>query len=121
MDRQLLIFATICYLSAVIRTIISFRARIFRRSPFVFLTIALGFVLQTAFLSVRGHALGGCPITTLFEVPVFLAWSIAPIYLLLGTTYRLSLTGAFTAPRLALLPPFAWLLPTDSPRPLPSS
>jgi len=49
------------------------------------------FRLQTAFLSVRGHALGSCPITNLFEVLVFLAWSIALIYLLIGTTYRLSL------------------------------
>src|SRR5881398_4250571 len=84
MDRQFLIFATICYLAAVIRTVVSFRARIFRRSRFVFLTIALGFVLQTTFLTVRGHTLGSCPITNLFEVLVFLAWSIALIYLLIG-------------------------------------
>src|SRR5947208_16003389 len=90
MDRQLLICATICYLAAVLRTIISFRARIFRRSRFVFLTIALGFVLQTAFLSVRGHALRSCPITNLFEVLVFLAWSIALIYLLIGKIGRAS-------------------------------
>src|SRR5207244_13526481 len=98
MDRQLLILATICYLAAVIRTIVSFRARIFRRSRFVFLTIALGFLFQTAFLFVRGHALGSCPITNLFEVLVFLAWSIALVYLLLGTAYRLLLMVSFTAP-----------------------
>src|SRR5947207_14017023 len=97
MDRQLLIFATICYLAAVIRTVISFRARIFRRSRFVFLTIALGFVLHTAFLSVRAHALGRCPITKFFAVLVFLAWAIAPIYLLLGSSHRLSLIASFTA------------------------
>src|SRR5438309_958232 len=119
MDRQLLIFATVCYLAAVIRTVISFRARIFRRSRFVFLTIALGFVLQTAFLSVRGHALGSCPITNLFEVLVFLAWSIALIYLLIGTTYRLSLMGAFTAPLVVLLQLVALLLPIDTPRAFP--
>src|SRR5436309_15032480 len=103
MDRQLLIFATICYLAAVIRTVISFRARIFRRSRFVFLTIALGFVLQTAFLSVRGHALGSCPITSLFEVLVLLACSIAPIYTVIATTYRLSLMCPLTAPLVVLL------------------
>src|SRR5437762_12539466 len=113
MDRQLLIFATICYLAAVIRTIISFRARIFRRSRFVFLTIALGFVLQTAFLSVRGHALGRCPLTNLFEVFVFLAWSIALIYLVIGPAYRLSLMGAFTAPLVFLIQTFALLAPID--------
>ena len=119
MDRQLLILATVCYLAAVIRTVISFRARIFRRSRFVFLTIALGFVLQTAFLSVRGHALGSCPITNLFEVLVFLAWAIALIYLLIGTTYRLSLMGAFTAPLVVLVQLAALLLPIDTPRAFP--
>src|SRR5207245_11090404 len=103
MDRQLLIFATICYLSAVIRTIISFRARIFRRSPFVFLTIALGFALQTAFLSVWGHALGRGPITILFAVLVILVWSIALIYVLIGTAYRVALMSAFTSPLVVLL------------------
>jgi ABC-type uncharacterized transport system permease subunit len=119
MDRQLLVFATICYLAAVIRTIISFRARIFRRSRFVFLTIALGFVLQTVSLSLRGHALGSCPITNLFEVLVFLSWSIALIYLLIGTAYRLSLMGAFTAPLVVLLQLAALPLPIDIPRAFP--
>src|SRR3989440_7700989 len=113
MDRQLLIFATICYLAAVIRTVVSFRARIFRRSRFVFLTIALGFLFQTAFLSIRGHALRSCPITNLFEVLVFLAWSIALIYMLIGPAYRLSLMGAFTAPLVFLIQTFALLAPID--------
>src|SRR5437899_4158546 len=119
MDRQLLILATICYLAAVIRTVVSFRARIFRRSRFVFLTIALGFLFQTAFLSIRGHALRSCPITNLFEVLVFLAWSIALIYLLIGPAYRLSLMGAFTAPLVFLLRLAALLSPIDPPRPAP--
>src|SRR5205814_2818741 len=117
MDRQLLIFAAICYLAAVIRTVVSFRARIFRRSRFVFLTIALGFVLQTAFLTVRGHTLGSCPITNLFEVLVFLAWSVALIYLLIGPAYRLSLMGAFTAPLVFAVQTFALVVPIDVPHP----
>lgn len=116
MDRQFLIFATICYLVAVIRTIISFRARVFRRSRFAFVTIAAGFLLQSAFLFLRGHSLGSCPITNLFEVLVFLAWSIALIYLLIGPAYRLSLMGAFTAPLVFLLQLTALLAPIDAPR-----
>src|SRR6478672_9225879 len=116
MDRQLLIYATLCYFAAIIRTVLSLRARVFRRSRVVFLSIALGFVLQTAFLSIRGHALGSCPITNLFEVLVFLAWSIALIYMLIGTAYRLSLMGAFTAPLVFLLQITALVLPVDTPR-----
>jgi HemX protein len=116
MDRQLLIYATICYFAAVIRTVVALRARVFRRSRVVFVSIALGFVLQTAFLWMRGHALGSCPITNLFEVLVFMGWSIALIYMLIGTAYRLSLMGAFTAPLVLLLQVTALLLPIDIPR-----
>jgi ABC-type uncharacterized transport system permease subunit len=116
MDRQLLIYATLCYLAAMIRTVVSLRARVFRRSRVVFLSIALGFLLQTAFLFLRGHALKSCPITNLFEVLVFLAWSIALIYMLIGTAYRLSLMGAFTAPLVFFLQITALILPIDTPR-----
>jgi len=116
MDRQLLIYASVCYLAAIVRTVFSLRAHVFRRSRVVFLSIALGFSLQTAFLFIRGHALDSCPITNLFEVLVFLAWSIALIYMLIGTAYRLSLMGAFTAPLVFVLQVTALVLPIDVPR-----
>ena len=72
-----------------------------------------GFVLQTAFLSIRGHAVGRCPLTNLFEVLIFLAWSVALIYLLVGPAYRLSLMGAFTAPLVFLIQAFALIAPID--------
>src|SRR4029077_19737210 len=80
--------------------------------------VGLGFIFQTAFLSVRGHALGRCPITNLFEVFIFLAWSIALIYMLIGPAYRLSLMGAFTAPLVFLIQTFALLAPIDVRHPL---
>ena len=98
MDRQLLVVSTLCYLAAVGRMLVSLRAKIFRPGPFNFFAIGLGFLLQTLFLSMRGHELHRCPLTNLFEVLVFLAWSVALIYLLVGPSYRLSLMGAFTAP-----------------------
>jgi ABC-type uncharacterized transport system permease subunit len=115
MDRNFLIVSTFCFFAAVIRTVIELRAGIFRPGRFNFMAIAAGFVLQTAFLSVRGHALGRCPLTNLFEVFIFLAWSIALIYLLVGPAYRLSLMGAFTAPFIFLLQTFALVAPIDTP------
>jgi HemX protein len=112
-DRQLLIVSTICFLAAIGRTIVSLRAGIFRPGQFNFLAIGLGFIFQTAFLSIRGHALGRCPLTNLFEVFIFLAWSIALIYILVGPAYRLSLMGAFTAPLVFLLQAFALIAPID--------
>jgi HemX protein len=112
-DRQLLIVSTICFLAAIMRTIIALRAGVFRPGRFNFLAIGLGFIFQTAFLSIRGHELRRCPLTNLFEVLIFLAWSIALIYMLIGPAYRLSLMGAFTAPLVFLIQTLALLAPID--------
>jgi ABC-type uncharacterized transport system permease subunit len=112
-DRYLLIVSTFCFFAAIVRTILSLRARAFQPGRFSFLAIGLGFIFQTAFLSIRGHELHRCPLTNLFEVFIFLAWSIALIYMLVGPTYRLSLMGAFTAPLVFLLQAFALIAPID--------
>src|SRR5881398_840823 len=91
------------------------RGGIFRPMRFNFFVVGLGFIFQTAFLSVRGHALGRCPISNLFEVIVFVAWSVALFYMVVGPAYRLSLMGAFTAPLVGLLQLFALLAPIDRP------
>src|SRR4051794_38231203 len=98
MDRQLILASTLCFLVAVVHTLVALRKGVFHPVRFNFFAIATGFALQSAFLSIRGHALGRCPITNLFEVFIFLAWSVAMIYLVIGPAYRLSLMGAFTAP-----------------------
>jgi ABC-type uncharacterized transport system permease subunit len=88
-------------------------ARNFRPGRFNFLAIMAGFALQTVFLSVRGHALGRCPLTNLFEVLVFLAWAVSLFYVLIGPVYRLSLMGAFTAPVVFVIQTLALLAPID--------
>ncbi|MEY2574028.1 MAG: hypothetical protein QOJ87_2241 [Verrucomicrobiota bacterium] len=113
MDRQLLIASTLCFLTALLRTVFAARGGLSLHGRFNFFAIGLGFLFQTAFLSVRGHDLGRCPLTNLFEVFVFLAWSIALIYLVIGPAYRLSLMGAFTAPLVFLIQTFALLAPID--------
>src|SRR5205814_6988077 len=113
MDRVILIVSTICFLAAVVHTVIELRGGVFRPMRFNFFAVGLGFIFQTAFLSIRGHALHRCPLTNLFEVFIFLAWSIALIYMLVGPTYRLSLMGAFTAPLVFLLQAFALIAPID--------
>ena len=99
-------------------TAAAIRAGVYRPAGFNFFAIALGFAFQTAFLTMRGHVLGRCPLTNLFEVFVFLAWSVSLIYLLIGPAYRLSLMGAFTAPLVFGLQTFALLAPIDVRRPL---
>src|SRR3954470_23512427 len=113
MERQLLLGSTLCFLVAVVYTLATLRDGMFRPRRFNLVAILLGFALQSAFLYLRGHALGRCPITNLFEVFVFLAWSLALIYLVIGPAYRLSLMGAFTAPLVVLIQGFALLAPID--------
>src|SRR6476659_10147113 len=118
MDRELLIVSTLFFCLAMLRTALAIRARKYRPAGFNFFAIALGFVFQTAFLSIRGHAVGRCPLTNLFEVFIFLAWCVALIYMLVGPAYRLSLMGAFTAPLVVLLQGFALIAPIDVRHPM---
>jgi ABC-type uncharacterized transport system permease subunit len=113
MDRQLLVVSTICFAGGMVHVALALRAGIFRPTRFNFFAIGLGFIFQTAFLSIRGHELHRCPLTNLFEVLVFLAWSVALIYMLIGPAYRLSLMGAFTAPLIFLIQTLALLAPID--------
>lgn len=115
MDRLFLVASTCCFLFAVIRTALLIRAGVFRPGRSSFLAIASGFALQTAFLWVRGQALGRCPLTNLFEVFIFMGWSVALIYMVVGPAYRLSLMGAFTAPLVLLIQTCALLAPIDRP------
>src|ERR1051325_9997925 len=117
MDRYLLIIATVCFLVAIAHTVLEMRGGMFRPMQFNFVAVGLGFIFQTAFLWIRGHALGRCPITNLFEVIVFVAWSVALFYIVVGPAYRLSLMGAFTAPVVVLLQLFALLAPIDRTHP----
>jgi len=98
MERYLLASSTFFYLLGFGYSLLLLGAGKFRASRFNFSAILAGFVLQTAFLYVRGHAVGRCPITNTFEILVFLSWSIALAYVVVGTAYRISVLGLFTAP-----------------------
>src|SRR4029077_6697872 len=117
-ERYFLFASTFCFLVAVVHTVIELRTGVFRPKRFSFLAIGLGFIFQTAFLWIRGQELGRCPITNLFEVFIFLGWSVALIYMLVGAAYRLSLMGAFTAPLVLLLQGFALIAPIDNRHPV---
>jgi len=87
----------------------------YQPSRFNFAAMTGGFAFQTGFLIVRGHALNACPLTNLFEVLIFLSWSMVLLYFVVGTAYRLSLLGAFTSPLAFIFQAFALIAPLDSP------
>ena len=106
-----LILAAGCYLGVFGYAIWSLCQGNYRPGPWVLFCISLGFVLQTLFLRWRGAAIGGCPMTTPFELLTFISWSIVIFYFIIGPTYRLSLLGVFTAPLAFLFQAGALLRP----------
>jgi len=56
-----------------------------------------GYLLQLVGLSIRGRAVGGCPLGNTFEIFQFTAWSAVTLYLVIGVTFRASLLGYFSA------------------------
>jgi ABC-type transport system involved in cytochrome c biogenesis permease subunit len=75
--------------------------------------MAAGFILHTAFLYLRGQALGRCPLTNLFETQAFVSWAAVLFFLLIGPSYRVSFLGAFTAPLVLVICLAALLSPVD--------
>jgi len=82
--------------------------------------LALAWLAQSVFLYQRGAEIGHCPLTNLFETVAFLTWALLLTYLAVGTSYRVSLLGFFTAPIVSLLNFFALVFPVDRPNPVPA-
>ena len=115
MDRLLLVISTFCFLFGFAYTMHALGARVYKPSRLNFFAILTGFLFQTGFLYWRGQMVGRCPLTSLFEVVIFLAWSMVLFYLLIGPTYRISLLGAFTSPLVFVLQVGGLLLLKDKP------
>lgn len=116
-DRLFLILSTLCFLAGFGYAAYALGARRFRDRWLNRSVMALGFVFQSAFLYVRGQEAGRCPITSVFEILVFVSWAIVLLYFLVGPAYRLSLLGVFTAPVVFLFQLAALLLPAASSEP----
>src|SRR5437016_6395105 len=77
--------------------------------------LLLAFGLHTKAMIQRGFSLGRCPVTNLYEVTVFVSWTIVGIYLLVGMWSRLRFLGAFASPLLFCIGVFA-LMPALDPQ-----
>ena len=73
------------------------------RSRWTVAWMLFSFVAQCAVLGIRGDLRGQCPLGDTGEILVFLAWSMTIFYLLVGSTYRLSLLGVFSAPVVSVM------------------
>lgn len=114
MERWFLNASTLCFLVGFAYTMFALGAGVARPSRWNFLVMLTGFICQTEYLHQRGEIVGRCPVTNLFEVLVFLSWSVVLLYFVVGGSYRLSLLGTFTAPLVFLIQSLAQLLPSAS-------
>jgi len=73
------------------------------RSRWTAVWLLLSFFVQLAVLSIRSQMRGNCPLGDTGEMFVFSAWSLTMCYLAVGSVYRVSLLGVFTAPLVSFL------------------
>jgi ABC-type uncharacterized transport system permease subunit len=111
MEHIALLVSILGYLFSFGHTLFALGAGRFQPGRFNFIAMAIGAAGQGWYLAMRGAAEHSCPIGNLSEILIFLSWSIALIYLVIGPSYRLSLMGAFTAPLVLVLQIIALLLP----------
>ena len=65
--------------------------------------MVLSFFSLLGALVVRGQLRGSCPLYDTGELLLYVAWALMLFYLLVGSTYRISLLGVFTAPVVSIL------------------
>ncbi len=103
MSLVFLAVSTLIFLLGCAFAVLALRGDAARLKRMNLALIGTGFLFQSGFLYLRGQLHQRCPITDGAEVLVFISWSLALMYLVLGRAFRLSLVGMFTAPILSLL------------------
>jgi len=98
MDIILLIVSILCFLGGFAYAVSGLRAGKHHDSRANLFVMAAGFLFLSGTLYLRGQLQHRCPITSLYEVLIFLSWSMVLLYFILGRSFRLSLMGVFTVP-----------------------
>ena len=74
-----------------------------KRSRWTLILMLLSFACQLFWLRLRGEQRAGCPLLDGGEILVFMAWSISLFYFIVGSTYRVTLLGMFSAPFVSIM------------------
>ena len=77
--------------------------------------LAIAAALHTVAMVKRGFSMAQCPVHNLYEATVFIAWTIAAAYLILGLSARLRFLGAFASHMLFFMGVFALMPALDPP------
>jgi len=74
-----------------------------KRSKLTVFLMLGSFIAQLYWLGMRGEQRVSCPLMDDGEILVFLAWSLSLFYLIVGSAYRVTLLGMFSAPVIMLM------------------
>lgn len=112
-DRALLWLGALLYLAGFLVGLIGLTRRHSPAGLRTMLNILLigGWSFQWLGLYQRGLAGRGCPLGNTFEIVQFVAWSAMLVYFFVGSTFRVSLLGLFTAGYAATLALVSLLIP----------
>jgi len=112
-DRALLWLGALLYLAGFLAGLIGLTRRHSPAGLRTMLNILLigGWGFQWLGLYQRGLAGRGCPLGNTFEIVQFVAWSAMLVYFFVGSTFRGSLLGLFTAGYAATLALVSLLIP----------
>jgi HemX protein len=114
-DRHFFLLAVAVYGLSAVYSVFLWRKG-FRQDDHVNYFLLLGaFALHTAAMIKRGFSIAHCPVNNLFEATMFIAWSAAAAYLVIGLLPRLRFLGAFVSPVLFAIGVFALMPELDPP------
>lgn len=111
LDRILLVLATLVFIGGVAPAVAALRSGHWRKRSWQWLAMLIGFGLQTASIYLRGNEVAQCPMKSLSDVLVFVAWSVVLLYFLVGPSFHVTLLGMFTAPLVVALHVLAFAMP----------
>ena len=114
-DRHFFLLAVAAYGLSTVYSVFLWRKG-FRKDDHVnYLLLLAAFVLHTVAMVRRGFSINHCPVNNLFEATVFIAWSAAAAYLVIGLLPKLRFLGAFASPVLFAIGVFALMPELDPP------
>lgn len=114
--RHLFLLAVIFYGLSSVYSVFLWRKGFRKDDRANYLLLFAAFALHTGAMIKRGFSINSCPVNNLFEATVFIAWTIAAAYLILGLVRRLRFLGAFASHVLLFMGVFALMPALDPPR-----
>ncbi|MGH7940159.1 MAG: cytochrome C assembly family protein [Limisphaerales bacterium] len=114
-DRHFFLLAVIIYGLSSMYSVFLWRKGFRKDDRANYFLILAAFALHTTAMVDRGFSINACPVHNLFEATLFIGWTIAAAYLIIGIFQRLRFLGAIAAPLLLFMGVFALMPALDPP------